>query len=113
MVRMGMEWWYRKYDKTKELGDAERYAKENKIGLRADKNPIAPWDWRQGKRQAARDQYNPESLEQLAMMAVVAPAYEATQDWGGGFQAEIELQNLDVEAVRNPLLLSKSKESLG
>ncbi len=42
MVRMRMEWWYRKYDKTKELGDAERYANENKIGLWADKNPIAP-----------------------------------------------------------------------
>ena len=46
MVRMGMAWWYRRYDKTKELENAERYAKENKVGLWADKNPIAPWDWR-------------------------------------------------------------------
>ena len=45
MVRMGMAWWYRRYDKTEELENAERYAKENKIGLWADKNPIAPWDW--------------------------------------------------------------------
>ena len=112
MVRMeSVARWYRRYDKTEKLENAERYAKENKTGLWADKNPIAPWGWR--KRKAARDQYNPESLEQRAMMAVVAPAYEVTQDWGGGFQAEIELQNLDVEDVRNPLLLSKSKESLG
>ena len=48
MVRMGMAWWYRRYDKTEELENAERYAKENKIGLWADKNPIAPWDWRKG-----------------------------------------------------------------
>ena len=35
------------------------------------------------------------------MMAVVAPAYEVCQDWGSGFQAEIELKNLDVEAVND------------
>ncbi|MGI9446679.1 MAG: thermonuclease family protein [Pirellulales bacterium] len=50
MVRMGMAWWYSRYDKTEELENAERYAKEKKIGLWADKNPIAPWDWRKGKR---------------------------------------------------------------
>ena len=50
MVRMGMAWWYRRYDKTKELENAERYAKENKIGLWTDLNPIAPWDCRKGKR---------------------------------------------------------------
>ena len=50
MVRMGMAWWYRRYDKTEELENAERYAKENKIGLWADPNPIAPWAWRKGKR---------------------------------------------------------------
>ena len=50
MVQMGMAWWYRRYDKTEELENAERYAKENKIGLWADPNPIAPWDWRKGKR---------------------------------------------------------------
>ena len=50
MVRMGMAWWYRGYDKTEELENAERYAKENKIGLWTDPNPTAPWDWRKGKR---------------------------------------------------------------
>ena len=49
MVRMGMAWWYHCYDKTEKLENAEG-AKENKIGLWADKNPIAPWDWRTGKR---------------------------------------------------------------
>ena len=51
MVCMGMAWWYRRYDKTEELENAERYAKENKISLWADPNPIAPWNWRKGKRQ--------------------------------------------------------------
>lgn len=35
------------------------------------------------------------------MMAVVAPAYEITQDWGSGFEAGIELQNLDTETVND------------
>ena len=74
--------------------DEERNtAKANRQRYQRDKR------WR--KRKAARDQYNPESLEQRAMMAVVAPAYEVSQDWGSGFQAEIELQNLDVEAVND------------
>ncbi|MEE2796613.1 MAG: cellulose binding domain-containing protein, partial [Planctomycetota bacterium] len=67
--------------------------KNNRLRRHRDKQ------WR--KRRAAREQYNPESLEQRAMMAVVAPAYEVCQDWGSGFQAGIELQNLDVEAVND------------
>ena len=40
----GMAWWYRRYDTTAEGEDAERCARKIKIGLWADKNPIAPWD---------------------------------------------------------------------
>ena len=35
------------------------------------------------------------------MMAVVAAAYDVTADWGDGFQATIELQNLDTETVND------------
>ncbi len=49
-VRMGMAWCYCRYDMTKKLENTERYAKENKIGLWADRNPIASWNWRRGKR---------------------------------------------------------------
>ena len=75
------------------MGEERNIAKANRQRYQRDKR------WR--KRKTARDQYNPESLEQRAMMAVVAPAYEVSQDWGSGFQAEIELQNLDVEAVND------------
>jgi len=53
------------------------------------------------KRREARDRFAAETLEQRAMMAVVAPAYEVAQDWGTGFQAGIELQNLDTQAVND------------
>ena len=75
------------------VGGGRNSVKINRLRRHRDKQ------WR--KRRAARDQYNPESLEQRAMMAVVAPAYEVCQDWGSGFQAGIELQNLDVEAVND------------
>ena len=75
------------------MGEERNIAKANRQRYQRDKR------WR--KRKTARDQYNPESLEQRAMMAVVAPAYEVSQDWGSGFQAEIELQNLDVETVND------------
>ncbi|MDG1991163.1 MAG: cellulose binding domain-containing protein, partial [Pirellulales bacterium] len=75
------------------MGGERNTVKINRLRRNRDKQ------WR--KRRAARDQFNPESLEQRAMMAVVAPAYEVSQDWGSGFQAEIELQNLDVEAVND------------
>ena len=75
------------------VGGERNTVKVNRLRRHRDKQ------WR--KRRAARDQFNPESLEQRAMMAVVAPAYEVSQDWGSGFQAGIELQNQDVEAVND------------
>jgi GH18 family chitinase len=43
----------------------------------------------------------PESLEARALLAVVVPGYEVTQDWGSGFQGSLTLENRDVEAVEN------------
>jgi len=75
------------------VGGERNTVKINRLRRHRDKQ------WR--KRRGARDQFNPESLEQRAMMAVVAPAYEVCQDWGSGFQAGIELQNQDVEDVND------------
>jgi len=50
LIHMGMAWHYRRYSNSTAMQGFEDYAKENKIGLWADKNPIAPWDWRKGKR---------------------------------------------------------------
>ena len=50
LVRMGMAWHYRQYSNSTAMQGFEDYAKEHKIGLWADPNPIAPWDWRKGKR---------------------------------------------------------------
>ena len=50
LVRRGYAWWYRKYSKDETLGGLEASARKNKIGLRADVKPVAPWDWRAARR---------------------------------------------------------------
>jgi len=50
LVRLGMAWVYRKYTDDKALYRLEAQAKEENLGLWIDKNPIAPWLWRRGRR---------------------------------------------------------------
>ena len=51
LVRQSMAWVYRKYTDNEILYELEAQAKTRRIGLWADETPIAPWDWRRGKRQ--------------------------------------------------------------
>jgi endonuclease YncB( thermonuclease family) len=45
-----MAWVYKKYTDNKLLYKLEGESKKRRIGLWVDENPIAPWDWRRGKR---------------------------------------------------------------
>jgi micrococcal nuclease len=47
MVANGYAWHYVRYaPDNKKLADAEKHARELKLGLWADASPVAPWDWR-------------------------------------------------------------------
>ncbi len=47
LVRDGAAWWYKQYAaKEIELTIAEKWARENKLGLWGKSNPMAPWKWR-------------------------------------------------------------------
>jgi endonuclease YncB( thermonuclease family) len=51
IVKNGYAWWYKNYAKNdKDLENAEKYARANKLGLWKSPNPIAPWDYRRGKK---------------------------------------------------------------
>jgi len=51
IVQAGYGWWYREYaPKNHELAEAEKAAREARLGLWRDENPIPPWDWRKGQR---------------------------------------------------------------
>ncbi|KFJ08570.1 hypothetical protein DR66_6000 [Delftia acidovorans] len=60
MVTQGMAWWYRHYSReqsAQERGQyefAEQEAKAKRVGLWADTDPVAPWDWRANLRQQGR-----------------------------------------------------------
>lgn len=46
MVRLGMAWHFKKYSSDSSYDLIERDARNRKIGLWQDQNPIAPWDYR-------------------------------------------------------------------
>ena len=51
LVREGWCWWYRKYAPSDtRLEKLEADAREAKIGLWQDPNPIPPWEWRKLSR---------------------------------------------------------------
>lgn len=50
MVRLGMAWVYRKHaSKKSPLFAVEAAARQARVGLWTDKDPIAPWEWRKSK----------------------------------------------------------------
>ena len=53
LVRNGYAWSYDKYNRRKEIIDAENLARKEKIGLwsQIDTPPIPPWKWREMFRQ--------------------------------------------------------------
>ena len=51
LVKQGMAWRCTKYDKEEIYLQAEKEAREAKRGLWANKDPIAPWEWRKMERE--------------------------------------------------------------
>lgn len=48
LLSAGMAWHFKRYDNREEWDTLEMTARIAKIGLWADKYPIAPWDYRKG-----------------------------------------------------------------
>ena len=46
MIKNGYAWHYVKYDSSEKYKTAETNARKNKLGLWADPQPMAPWDFR-------------------------------------------------------------------
>ena len=49
LLKLGMAWHYKQYNKDQELAKLETEAREKKIGLWSLPNPTAPWDFRHNK----------------------------------------------------------------
>ena len=51
MVQDGLAWHYKQYSKSKELAQAEETARNAKVGLWVDKEPVTPWEFRKKERE--------------------------------------------------------------
>ena len=51
LVAQGFAWVYRRYSDDAELLRLEVEAKQKRLGLWANPNPIPPWEWRRGRRE--------------------------------------------------------------
>ncbi|XP_047321989.1 staphylococcal-like nuclease CAN2 [Impatiens glandulifera] len=54
MLKKGMAWHYKAYDRRPELDKWERDARAKRVGLWASSNPEMPWEWRKNKREQRR-----------------------------------------------------------
>lgn len=52
IVGAGYAWQYKRYSKDPSYAELETQARIGRKGLWQDKNPIPPWEWRKGQRQA-------------------------------------------------------------
>lgn len=50
MVRRGMAWVYREFNKDKKYLEAEEIARRSELGLWKDKNPTPPWLFRKSEK---------------------------------------------------------------
>jgi endonuclease YncB( thermonuclease family) len=60
LVQAGLAWHYKAYAKEQSRSDTELYAnaeieaREKRVGLWADPEPVPPWEWRRAKKGAAK-----------------------------------------------------------
>src|SRR5690606_17267573 len=54
LLKAGLAWHYKYYDKSEEFAELERYAQDKKLGLWAQPNPVPPWEYRSLKMSQSR-----------------------------------------------------------
>lgn len=55
LVRAGLAWWYRKYaPNAPDLQELENQARDNRLGLWSEPNPMPPWDFRKMEKHNRR-----------------------------------------------------------
>lgn len=88
LVEAGLAWHYVEYSSDENLARLEKAAREAKVGLWSEPNPVPPWDWRRWGSGAQRKWVNehatgtgvPIQSQQIAPVpAPLAPVAEATE----------------------------------
>jgi endonuclease YncB( thermonuclease family) len=63
LLKAGLAWHYKHYSKNDTLGFLEKEAREQKLGLWKDNNPVEPWNWRKYKREIEADRKSQNFVE--------------------------------------------------
>ncbi len=97
MVAEGWAWHYKQYDKDKRFAEAEVKAKAARRGLWADRNPVAPWDWRKEKKggKPVAKPKPPTKTSPATPPGIVYIAETGKKYHTGGVPALEEVQNSD------------------
>jgi endonuclease YncB( thermonuclease family) len=67
-VKRGMAWVYRHYLHDQSLLPLEDAARQTKMGLWADTNPMAPWDYRHGGKKKATRHSSSSQVDPIALL---------------------------------------------
>lgn len=54
LVRQGMAWHYKRYSSDVKYADLEIQAREHRVGLWKDPDPVAPWEWRKPRKMVSQ-----------------------------------------------------------
>ncbi len=73
MVEDGFAWHYKQYSTDAKLAKAESAAKSKKLGLWADPNPLAPWEFRKRQKQPA-DEVETQSTVPKKASSIAQPS---------------------------------------
>jgi hypothetical protein len=80
LLAAGYAWWYREYAKGDKAAESlEADARNNGRGLWADPSPVAPWEFRKGKREG----YSTERATTSAPAQYSAPTQPSGSQSGG------------------------------
>jgi endonuclease YncB( thermonuclease family) len=64
MIRSGMAWHYRAYDKNPTWARLQEEARAQRVGLWSQARPTAPWDWRRIQRDKRKAEKEVEVVEE-------------------------------------------------
>ena len=67
LVRNGYAWQYKAYSDDAELARLEQYARDNRLGLWQDSNPVAPWNFRRNKTKKKPRKKHKHTMEAVSL----------------------------------------------
>lgn len=56
LIKNGLAWHFKKYSKDEVYATLETKARQQRVGLWKDRDPVAPWEWRRSRHSSVSEQ---------------------------------------------------------